>query len=71
MVKLVDTLASGASGLMVVEVQVLSWAPVISLKHQHSPLFAGFIDSIRQLFQQKTLSVSIALQNFTERITEQ
>jgi hypothetical protein len=26
-VKLVDTLASGASGLMAVEVQVLSWAP--------------------------------------------
>ena len=26
-VKLVDTLASGASGLTAVEVQVLSWAP--------------------------------------------
>ena len=28
-VKLVDTLASGASGLTAVEVQVLSWAPLL------------------------------------------
>ncbi len=30
-VKLVDTLASGASGLTAVEVQVLSWAPFLSI----------------------------------------
>jgi len=28
-VKLVDTLASGASGRKAVEVQVLSWAPIL------------------------------------------
>jgi hypothetical protein len=34
-VKLVDTLASGASGLMAVEVQVLSWAPLSNLTRSH------------------------------------
>src|SRR4051794_18757546 len=37
--ELVDALASGASGLTVVEVRVLSWAPNISLLHSAYPFF--------------------------------
>src|SRR5690554_4989436 len=38
-VKLVDTLASGASGRKAVEVQVLSWAPYLRRPSKHSAFF--------------------------------
>ena len=41
MVKLVDTLASGASGRKAVEVQVLSWAPHNSTSPVAWPYYIG------------------------------
>ena len=41
MVKLVDTLASGASGRKGVEVQVLSWGPLIAKYSSYLSHFSG------------------------------
>jgi hypothetical protein len=38
-VKLADTLASGASGRKAVKVQVLSWAPILKFVTSHKVLF--------------------------------
>ena len=48
-VKLVDTLASGASGLRAVEVQVFSWAPYIAMLSEIAIILCFIFISLGQL----------------------
>ena len=71
-VKLADTLASGASGRKAVEVQVLSWAPVQVIRNSidvHKGLFLlDFLTSNSQANLGKSIALLTKLSNAGRRV---